>query len=99
MYPNINNMHSFDKSFSFFKVIFAVIVVLIIGTFIFKIGLITDAKRNNKAIYQIEVNNFNHIESYTTTEYVRDKESNCIKFKDEFGMKHVVCNNYTITEY
>lgn len=92
-------MDSFDKSFSFFKIIFAVVVVLIIGTFIFKIGLITDAKRNNKAIYQIEVNNYNHIESYTTTEYERDKESDCIKFKDEFGMKHIVCNNYTITEY
>ena len=92
-------MDSFDRSFKFFKVIFVGVIIGVIGTFIFKIGLITDAKRNNKTVYQIEVNNFNHIESYTTTDYVRDKESDCIKFKDEFGMKHVVCNNYTITEY
>jgi len=96
-------MDSFDRNFNsgftFFKVLFVGIFLAIIGAFIFKIGLITDAKRNNKAIYQIEVNNYNHIESYTTTSYERDKESDCIKFKDEFGMKHIVCNNYTITEY
>jgi hypothetical protein len=92
-------MDSFDKSFSFFKIIFAVIVVLIIGTFIFKIGLITDAKRNNKTVYQIEVNSYKNIESYTTTEYEKEEKTGCIKFKDEFGMKHIVCNNYTITEY
>jgi hypothetical protein len=96
-------MDSFDRNFNsgftFFKVVFVAIFLAIIGAFIFKIGLITDAKRNNKAIYQIEVNNYNHIESYTTTSYERDKESDCIKFKDEFGMKHIVCNNYTITEY
>jgi hypothetical protein len=90
---------NFNRGFTFFKVVFVAIFLAIIGAFIFKIGLITDAKRNNKAIYQIEVNNYNHIESYTTTSYERDKESDCIKFKDEFGMKHIVCNNYTITEY
>jgi len=92
-------MNSFDKSFSFFKVMFVVVFIIIIGTFIFKIGLITDAKRNNKTVYQIEVNNFNNFESYTTTEYEKEEKTGCIKFKDEFGIKHVVCNNYSITEY
>lgn len=92
-------MNSFDKSFSFFKVMFVVVFIIIIGTFIFKIGLITDAKRNNKTVYQIEVNNFNNFESYTTTEYEKEEKTGCIKFKDEFGIKHVICNNYSITEY
>jgi len=42
---------------------------------------------------------FKKNETYTTREYTRDKESGCIIFKDEIGIKHVVCNNYTITEY
>jgi hypothetical protein len=92
-------MNTFDKSFSLFKVMFVVVLIIIIGTFIFKVGLITDAKRNNKTIYQIEVNNFNNVESYTTTEYEKEEKTGCIKFKDEFGIKHVVCNNYSITEY
>ena len=92
-------MDSFDRSFSLFKVMFVVVLIIIIGTFIFKIGLITDAKRNNKTIYQIEVNNYNNVESYTTTEYVKEEKTGCIRFKDEFGIKHVVCNNYSITEY
>jgi hypothetical protein len=92
-------MDSFDRSSSLFKVMFVVVFIIIIGTFIFKIGLITDAKRNNKTVYQIEVNNFNNFESYTTTEYEKEEKTGCIKFKDEFGIKHVVCNNYSITEY
>ena len=92
-------MDSFDRSFSLFKVMFVVVLIIIIGTFIFKIGLITDATRNNKTIYQIEVNNYNNVESYTTTEYVKEEKTGCIRFKDEFGIKHVVCNNYSITEY
>ena len=92
-------MDSFDRGFKFFRVIFIGMFLAIIGAFIFKIGLVTDAKRNNKTIYEIEVNNYNNVESYTTTSYEKDKESGCIKFKDEFGMKHIVCNNYTITEY
>jgi hypothetical protein len=92
-------MDSFDRSSSLFKVVFLVVLIIIIGSFIFKIGLITDAKRNNKTVYQIEVNNFNNFESYTTTEYEKEEKTGCIKFKDEFGIKHVVCNNYSITEY
>ena len=76
-----------------------IVALLIVGGLIFKASLIADAKRNNKTIYQIEINNFNNVESYTTTDYERDEKSGCIKFKDEFGIKHVVCNNYSITEY
>ena len=92
-------MNSFDSMFGFIKIMFVVIFLGIIGSIIFKVSLVTDAKRNNKTIYEINVNNFNNVESYTTTEYGRDPKSGCIKFKDEFGIKHVVCNNYTITEY
>jgi hypothetical protein len=80
-------------------VLFTIIIATIVGCLILKINLITEAKKNNKTIYQIEVNNFNNFESYTTTEYEKEEKSGCIKFKDEFGIKHIVCNNYSITEY
>ena len=87
------------RNFTLFKIMFALIVLLIISTIVFKAGIIIDAKNHNKTIYQIEVNNYNQVESYTTTDYTRDKETGCIRFKDEFGIKHTVCNNYSITEY
>jgi hypothetical protein len=80
-------------------VLFTIIIATIVGCLILKINLITEAKKNNKTIYQIEVNNFNNFESYTTIEYEKEEKSGCIKFKDEFGIKHIVCNNYSITEY
>ena len=92
-------MDLFNGYTNFLKVLFTIIIVIIIGGFIFKVGLITEAKKNNKTIYQIEVNNFNNVESYTTTEYEKEEKSGCIKFKDEFGIKHIVCNNYSIAEY
>lgn len=84
------------KSIKFFMIgIFAIIVIGIM----FKAYIIVDAKKSGKTIYEISVNSFNQNETYTTTEYTRDGESGCIIFKDEIGIKHVVCNNYTITEY
>lgn len=67
------------------------------GTIAIRAKLIMNA--NGKTLYQIDVNNFNSHESYITTDYTRDKETGCITFKDEFGLKHVVCNSYSITEY
>ncbi|MEN6292319.1 MAG: hypothetical protein ABFD07_09955 [Methanobacterium sp.] len=61
--------------------------------------MVVNAKRDNQTIYQIDVNSYNSVESYTTTDYTKDEKSGCIKFKDEFGLKHTVCNNYSITEY
>ncbi len=84
------------KSIKFFTIgIFAIIFLLIM----FKAYIIVDAKKSGHAIYEISVNSYNKNETYTTREYTRDKESGCIIFKDEIGIKHVVCNNYTITEY
>lgn len=92
-------MNLFNGYTNFLKVFFVIMILIIIGGFVFKVGLITDAKKNDKTIYQIEVNNFNSHESYITTEYEKEEKSGCIKFKDEFGIKHIVCNNYSITEY
>jgi hypothetical protein len=75
------------------------VFLLIVGGIIFRAKIILDAKKEGKTIYEINVNNFNNIETYTTSEYTRDEKSGCISFKDEFGIKHVVCNNYTITEF
>jgi hypothetical protein len=92
-------MNLYNGHFNPLKGFFVIIILIIIGGFIFKVGLITEAKKNDKTIYQIEVNSFNSVESYTTTEYEKEEKSGCIKFKDEFGIKHIVCNNYSITEY
>lgn len=88
-----------DTGFKFFKVIFVLVWILIIGMFIFKIALVSNAVNSDKPLYEISVNSFDGPESYLTTEYKRDQTSGCIKFKDEFGISRIVCNNYTITQY
>ena len=92
-------MGSFETQSTIIKFFIGIVAVLIIASFVYKINFITDAKRTNKPVYEIEVNTYNHIEIYTTTEYIRDQSTGCIRFKDAFGIKRVVCNNYTITEY
>ena len=82
-----------------FKFFFTLIFILIIGSILWRVGLVINANKNGKVVYEINVNNFNQVESYFTTSYERDKETGCIRFKDEFGIKRTVCNNYTITEY
>lgn len=89
----------FDRGFSLFKVFFFLVFILILGSILFKVGMYVNAKNSGKVVYQIDVNRFNETESYMTSDYTRDKETGCITFKDEFGLKHVVCNDYTITEY
>lgn len=73
--------------------------LVIVGLFGFRVMMVTKATKDGKKVYEISVNNFQHMESYITNEYTRDEKTGCITFKDEFGLKHVVCNNYTITEY
>lgn len=88
-----------DRDFKFFNVIWVLFFVVFIGTIIFRIALVTNAINSDTPMYEISVNSFNRVETYITTEYERDQGSGCIRFKDEFGIKHIVCNNYTITEY
>lgn len=85
-----------------FKTIRALIVlffVIILALFILQGKLVLDAKNRGEKVYQIEVNSFNGVETYMTNEYTKDKETGCISFKDMIGIKRVVCNQYTITEY
>ena len=89
----------FDRSFSLFKIFFVLVFLLIIGSILFRVNMYFNAKNSGKAIYEIHVNRLNESESYMTSEYTRDKETGCISFKDEFGIKRIVCNDYTITEY
>lgn len=92
-------MRNRDGSFIFFKSIFVIVFFGFISFILLKVKLILDVKNNGSTLYEIQVNNFNTHETYMTTEYIRDKETGCIKFKDEFGIKHIVCNNYTISQY
>jgi hypothetical protein len=92
-------MDSFDRMFSFTKFFIIFVFIIIIGGIIYKGAMVVNAKNNNQTVYEIDVNTYNSVESYTTTEYTKDEKTGCIKFKDEFGLKHTVCNNYSITEY
>jgi hypothetical protein len=90
---------SFDTMSSLIKVFFVIVITVIILSLLFRVNMVLDIKKNGKTIYQISVNKFNEVETYMTGEYTRDEKSGCISFKDEFGIKRIVCNNYTITEY
>jgi len=90
---------SFDRTFSLMRGFIVLVFILIIGMFLFRGYLIYGAKKGGKPMYEIEVNNFQQVESYFTKEYTKDEKTGCITFKDEFGIKRIVCNNYTITQY
>jgi hypothetical protein len=89
----------FDKTFSFFRIIFFVILFVIIGSFVFKSAMIYRSFNGGKKLYQVDVNSFNNVETYLTDSYVVDPNTKCLIFKDELGIKRTICNNYTITEY
>ena len=92
-------MREFNTMRAFIFVAIGLVFLLIIGMIFFRVNMVMDATKKGKTVYEVNVNTFKENEVYITTEYTRDKETGCIKFKDEFGIKHVVCNNYTITEF
>lgn len=85
-----------------FKSVRSIVVIIFVGI-LFLIALkgylIVGAKTRGEKIYEIEVNSFNGQEIYMTNEYTKDEKTGCITFKDMIGVKRVVCNSYTITEY
>ena len=87
------------NSFGFFKGFFVVIFLIFIGLLIFKGVFISRAISSGKTLYQIDVNNYKDMETYITEKYIVDPNTKCVSFKDEMGIKRIVCNNYTITEY
>jgi hypothetical protein len=89
----------FDEGFGWYKLFFALIVVIILTLIGLRFAMVSKSLKNGKTVYEINVNTFDRSESYMTNEFTRDKETGCISFKDEFGIKRIVCNNYTITQY
>lgn len=85
--------------FRFTKGVFVVVFCLILGMIAFKVVFISRAINNNKTLYQIDVNTYQNSETYITEKYIVDPNTKCISFKDEMGIKRIVCNNYTVTEY
>ena len=86
--------------FNGIRILATALFVVIIGLFIFKGVIIYNAMNDgNGELYQIDVNSFNHVETYLTREYVVDPNTKCITFKDEMHLQRTVCNNYTITKY
>ncbi len=90
---------SFDEGFGWYKLFFGLIVLIILTFIGIRFTMISNSIKGGKSVYEINVNSFDKNESYITNEFTRDKETGCISFKDEFGIKRIVCNNYTITQY
>jgi hypothetical protein len=88
-----------EKEFKFMKVFFTIIMLFVIGGITFRGVFISRALNSGKTLYQIDVNNFQNVETYITDNYIVDPNTRCVSFKDEMGIKRIVCNNYTITEY
>lgn len=91
--------NSFDTGFSFFRGFAITIVILIVALFLFRGALVYNAVVGGKLVYQITVNSYNGPEEYITNEFTKDEKTGCITFKDELGIKRIVCNQYTITQF
>jgi hypothetical protein len=89
----INNMRGIAK------LLMGVIIFVVIATIAIRGTFVMKALDTNDHIFQINVNSFNQVETYLTKEWTKDEKTGCITFKDEFGVKRIVCNNYTVTEY
>ena len=81
------------------KLIIIASFIFIVGMFILRGTLIVRSLKSKERVYEVVVNSYNGAQSYLTNEYTKDKETGCITFKDEVGIKRIVCNSYTITEY
>ena len=92
-------MKTYDRTHSWIKMIMVFTIIAVIGLVGSRTYFIYRGIKSNKTLYQVNVNNFQTMEIYLTREYTRDEKSGCITFDDEFGIKHIVCNNYTISQY
>lgn len=81
------------------RTIVVIFFVAILALVALQFYLVVGAKNRGEKVYQIDVNSFNGSESYMTNQYTKDEKTGCITFKDMIGIKRIVCNNYTITEY
>jgi hypothetical protein len=81
------------------KLILGVIITIFISIVLLRGSMVVNSINGGKKLYEVKVNSYNTYESYLTNEFTKDKETGCITFKDEIGIKRIVCNNYTITEF
>ena len=92
-------MKTYDTTHSLIKMIMVFTIIAVIALVGSRAYFIYRGIKSKETLYQVNVNNFQTMETYLTREYTRDEKSGCITFKDGFGIKRIVCNNYTITEY
>ncbi len=82
----------------FFKFFFILVLAIIIGSIGYRLVMVSNAHSSGKHVYEITVQNYKQNESYMCSEFTKDS-TGCLLFKDEFGIKHTVCSNYTISEW
>jgi len=74
------------------------IFVIMIGSFLFRGGLIYNNFKEGKQLYEIKVPTYDGTyQSYLTESYI--EENGCIKFIDEFKFEQKICNNYNVTKW
>ncbi len=76
------------------KTIVIMILMVILGLW-FKFFLYLRAESRGESVYEISLDN----NSWMCTNWTQDPGTGCIKFKDLSGIKHVICDNYTITKW
>ena len=73
--------------------------ILVLISILGRVYLVSEAHKNGKEMYEIEVFDYNHSSrSYFVEEYAFDKNG-CISFKDEWGNSKIVCGQVNITKY
>ena len=85
------------NSFIFFIIV--IVFFAAIGSVFYAGWFVYKGKSENRIIYIIDVNNFNGRQTHVTYDYEKDETTGCISFKDEFGIKRTICNNYSITQF
>jgi hypothetical protein len=81
-----------------FKMVFAIIALMFIGSMLFKARLILGNFSDDKSVYEIKVPDYNGgYNSYLTSEY--SIENGCVKFIDEFKFEQEVCDKFTISKW
>lgn len=83
--------------FKFIRVFIVLVVLMTVGSFIFRGMLVFKSYNSGETLYEITINDGENSTSYITTEYV--VQDQCVKFKDEFGIRKTVCGHYTINQY
>ena len=81
-----------------FKLFFGLVIVMMIGSFIFKGSLVMNNMKEGKPTFIIKVPSYDGTNTtYMCNEY--HETNGCIQFKDELGFEQKVCQQYSVKKW